>query len=276
MTTTWRLYDDLGGASGAEQMALDEALLEAAEADSGFTPTLRLYAFDPACLSMGRTQAMASVDADFAEANELDLVRRPTGGMGVLHHQELTYSFVARIENPFTGSIEQNYTLLSEALAAGFAGHFRMKCELEPARPDKTDSGACFIAPGLKELKIGGRKLVGSAQRRLRHAFLQHGAIPLKTDYALHAGCFKMAESELRAAMIDLSEAAGKSVDLAAAAWAVTLGMKQRFAVEFRGDRLPAPIAARAEVLAREKYASAEWLSQAEPAANSTHSPGVT
>ena len=264
MTTIWRLFDDLGGATGDEQMALDEALLEAAEADPGFTPTLRLYAFDPACLSLGRTQAMASVDAEFAELRDLDLVRRPTGGMGVLHHQELTYSFIARIENPFTGSIEQNYTLLSEALAAGFAAHFRLKCELEPARPEKTDSGACFIVPGLKELKVGGRKLVGSAQRRLRHAFLQHGAIPLKTDYALHAGCFKMAESELRAAMIDLSEAAGKPVDLAAAAWAVTIGMKQRFAVEFRGGRLPASITARAEILEQEKYATAEWLERAD------------
>jgi lipoate-protein ligase A len=263
MPATWRLIDELAGAPGAAQMARDEALLEAAEADGEFPPTLRLYQFKPACLSLGRTQTLASVDERFARSHQLDLVRRPTGGMGVLHHQELTYSFISRIADPFTGSIEQNYTLISEALATGFSAHLKIKCELEPARPDKTDSGACFIVPGLKELKVRGRKLVGSAQRRLRHAFLQHGAIPLKADYALHAGCFRMDAEELRAAMIDLGEAAGKPLDLPAAAWAVTAGCKSRFAVEFRGAPFPAALERRAAELSQTRYATPEWLERA-------------
>ena len=140
MATNGRLIDDLAGAPGAAQMARDEALLEAAEADPEFIPTLRLYIFKPACLSLGRTQLLPSVDETFARQNRLELVRRPTGGMGVLHHQELTYSFTSRIADPFTGSIEQNYMLISEALAAGFFAHLKIKCELEPARPDKTEA----------------------------------------------------------------------------------------------------------------------------------------
>ncbi len=259
----WRLLDELSGAGGAEQMARDEALLEAAEADEQFVPALRLYAFRPATLSLGRTQPLASVDVAAARAAGLGLVRRPTGGMGVLHHRELTYSLVARVGDPFTGSIEQNYTLISEALAAGFAAHLRVKSELEPARPGPPVSGACFIVPGLKELKVGGRKLVGSAQRRLRRAFLQHGAIPLQADYPLHAKVFRMSADELRGAMIDLSGAAGRPVDLAAAAWAVTLGFKTRFGVEFRGAPFPKSWAGRADQLAREKYATDSWTERA-------------
>ena len=263
MTSAWRLLDETAGADGAAQMARDEALLEAAQADPAFVPTLRLYQFLPATLSLGRTQALASVNADAARAAGLGLVRRPTGGMGVLHHRELTYSFVARVADPFTGSIEQNYTLISEALAAGFTAAFGCACELEPSRPPKQDSGACFIVPGLKELKVGGKKLVGSAQRRLRDAFLQHGAIPLNADFPLHAEIFRMPEDELREAMTDLSSAANRSIDLAAAATAVRAGFEQRFGMTLEAIPLSASLAARARTLAAEKYATAAWTERA-------------
>src|SRR5262249_33862836 len=35
----------------------------------------------------------------------------------------------------------------------------------------------CFVSPGRAELLVGSRKILGSAQRRGRHAFLQHGSL---------------------------------------------------------------------------------------------------
>ena len=112
-------------------------------------------------------------------------------------------------------------------------------------------------------MKVGGKKLVGSAQRRLRDAFLQHGAIPLSADFPLYAGVFRMAEDELRGAMTDLSTVAGRPVDLTAAASALRAGFEQRFGIALETLPLPASLEARALQLASEKYATEAWTDRA-------------
>ena len=260
----WNLIKPLEEAPGAWQMALDEALLDEASAREDFVPTLRLYVFRPGCLSLGRTQAHGSVDAGAARAEGLDVVRRVTGGSGVLHHGELTYSFVARVAPPFTDNIEQNYTLLSEAIAAGLARRFGVRAELEPSRPERgSASGACFLTPALKELKVNGRKLVGSAQRRQRGAFLQHGALPLTTDYALHARLFGLTPERLRGAMVDLTEAAGREVSHAEAAEALEQGFIERLGATWATPPLTPHVRARAEALVAERYGREDWTRDA-------------
>lgn len=259
----WNLLE-LEEAPGAWQMALDEALLEEASAREDFVPTLRLYVFQPGCLSLGRTQTFASVDAEGARAEGLHVVRRVTGGSGVLHHNELTYSFVARVAPPFTDNIEQNYTLLSDAIAAGLGRRFGVRAELEPSRPERAvASGACFLTPALKELKVHGRKLVGSAQRRQRGAFLQHGALPLSTDYALHARLFGLTPERLRGAMVDLSEAAGRAVTHAEAADALREGFAERLGARWSSPPLPARVLERARALEAERYGREDWTREA-------------
>ncbi len=260
----WKLIQPLEEAPGAWQMALDEALLEEASAREDFVPTLRLYVFRPGCLSLGRTQDHGSVEAEAARAEGLDVVRRITGGSGVLHHGELTYSVVARIAPPFTDSIEQNYTLLSEAISAGLARRFGVRAELEPSRPERgLASGACFLTPALKELKVDGRKLVGSAQRRQKGAFLQHGALPLRTDYALHARLFGLTPERLRGAMVDLFEAAGREVGHAEAAEALVQGFTERLGATWTSSPLPAHVRTRAEELVARRYGRDDWTRDA-------------
>ncbi|WP_216673626.1 lipoate--protein ligase family protein, partial [Pyxidicoccus fallax] len=260
----WNLLEPLEEAPGAWQMALDEALLDEASAREDFVPTLRLYVFQPGCLSLGRTQAYDSVDAAAARERGLELVRRVTGGSGVLHHGELTYSFVARVAPPFTDSIEQNYTLLSEAISTGLARRFGVRAELEPSRPERSlASGACFLTPALKELKVSGRKLVGSAQRRQRGAFLQHGALPLSTDYALHARLFGLPPERLRAAMMDLTEAADREVSHADAAEALKQGFVERLGTHWTSVTLAPHVRTRAETLVAERYGREDWTRDA-------------
>jgi len=117
-------------------------------------PSLRLDVFRPGGLSLGRTQAHCSVDVTAAREQGLERVRQVTGGSGVLHHGELTYSFVARVAPPCTGSIEQNDTLLSEAIATGLARRFGIHAELEPSRPERSlANGACFLTQALEEFQ---------------------------------------------------------------------------------------------------------------------------
>ncbi|MCY1018751.1 lipoate--protein ligase family protein [Pyxidicoccus sp. MSG2] len=260
----WNVIEPLEESPGSWQMALDEAQLDDACARADFVPTLRLYVFRPGCLSLGRTQSYESVDAAAAKEQGLELVRRVTGGSGVLHHGELTYSFIARVGAPFADSIEQNYTLLSEAIAAGLASRFGVRADLEPSRPERTlASGACFLTPALKELKVNGRKLVGSAQRRQRGAFMQHGALPLVTDYALHARLFGLEPERLRGAMMDLKEAAGREVSHADAAEALKQGFTESLGAQWTSSSIAPHVRARAEALVAERYGREDWTRDA-------------
>jgi lipoyl(octanoyl) transferase len=89
----WRLIQD-EPAPGAWNMAVEEALLEAARRDQT-PPTLRLYGWCPPTLSVGRHQDPGDgINHEFRRSRGIGLVRRPTGGRAVLHDREVTYSIV--------------------------------------------------------------------------------------------------------------------------------------------------------------------------------------
>lgn len=93
-SAAWRIINS-PAADGATNMAIDEAILEAVRQGQS-PPTLRLYSWQPACLSIGRFQRAArSADLDALATLGYGFVRRPTGGRAVLHDHELTYAVVA-------------------------------------------------------------------------------------------------------------------------------------------------------------------------------------
>lgn len=183
---TWRLI--LSPAlDGATNMAIDEAIVRAVTAGS-VPPTLRLYAWDPPCLSLGRGQPGQEVDREACARDGVDIVRRPTGGRAILHTDELTYSVVASPDEPrLAGDIPTSYRRLSRALLAAI--HY-LKAEATSQEGTRAQSGrnvnpVCFEVPSNYELTtLDGRKLVGSAQMRSEGAVLQHGTIPLVGDIA--------------------------------------------------------------------------------------------
>ena len=99
-------------------MAVDEAIFEASTRGD-VPPTLRLYAWEPACLSLGYAQPVADVDEARLHANGWELVRRPTGGRAILHTDELTYSVTGPQDEPIlAGEIMSSYRRLSSAILA--------------------------------------------------------------------------------------------------------------------------------------------------------------
>ena len=166
-------------------MAIDEAILRAVSAGLAL-PTLRLYAWEPACLSLGRAQEIADVDLEALRAANFDLVRRPTGGKAILHVDELTYSVVAReTELRVAGSIVESYRRLSAGLVRGLEllGITGLTADRR-VENRRFQEPVCFEAPSDYEITVGGRKLVGSAQMRAQGVVLQHGALPLYGDIA--------------------------------------------------------------------------------------------
>jgi len=149
--------------------------------------TLRLYAWEPGCLSFGRNQrAHGRYDPERAVARGIDVVRRPTGGRSVFHHREITYSVTAPADE--WGGLREAYARINRALARGLCdlGVPAAVAEREAAgvAPGPT-SRACFRDPLPGEVVAGGRKLVGSAQWRNGGALLQHGSLLLHNDQSL-------------------------------------------------------------------------------------------
>ena len=112
---SWRLIID-GDLAGAQNMARDVAILESvSEGDS--PPTLRLYGWDPPCLTLGRHQGIEAADLEFCSAEGIDVVRRPTGGRALLHQHELTYAVVAPLgRGPLPRGLQDAYRLICGAL----------------------------------------------------------------------------------------------------------------------------------------------------------------
>ena len=169
-------------------MSVDEDLLARAQAGDK-TPVLRFYTWAPPAVSLGRFQKIeTAVNADACKSLGFDIVRRVTGGRAVLHHRELTYSIVARTDNPlFPPTVHGAYKVIAAGLLAGLR-NLGIDAEMvsrggrHAALVNKNSKDpACFSSPSWYEIVVDGKKIVGSAQRRLSSAFLQHGSI--LTDY---------------------------------------------------------------------------------------------
>jgi lipoyl(octanoyl) transferase len=144
---------------------------------------LRLYKWDPYCISLGANQAPDSINSKLARQDNIDVVVRPTGGRAVLHAEELTYSVIYPLD--FLSSAKDIYCQLNLALLKGLKIYDNRlsSFELENHQPDfaeiykQENNAVCFAVSAKSELKYSGKKIVGSAQRKFEKVVLQHGSI---------------------------------------------------------------------------------------------------
>ena len=198
--TDWRLIED-GPMDGRLNMAKDWAILTACE--RGEAPaTLRLYGWDRPTLSIGYSQnELRDVDRAQCERRNIPIVRRFTGGRALLHQFEFTYCLVAPIPHSgFPGSLAGAFAVVSQAVIASLKKAGVVNPEMV-GRGKRTlghnRSPACFSASNHWESTVMGKKLAGSAQRRLNKAFLQHGSILMDWEPDLAHSLFRYSsESE--------------------------------------------------------------------------------
>lgn len=171
---SWRVIRD-GPRPGATNMALDHALAtEGVEGEA----VLRLYRWTRPTVSFGRNEPARGRYG--AAGEDVDWVRRPTGGRAVLHDAEVTYAVVAPAGA--LGGPRLAYRRINEALAGALASLGAPVALSGPAAVPTLDAGPCFQSPAEGEVTTEGRKLVGSAQARVEGALLQHGSILLAGD----------------------------------------------------------------------------------------------
>ncbi len=185
----WRLIVDAAG-SAPLNMAKDEAILRGLENGQGL-PALRLYEWRRPAISVGRYQAVDTIGRA-AQESGLQVVRRITGGRAVLHNMELTYSVVCDARHElFTYGISGAYRAISRCIVEALKD-IGVGAELSLVGRERAGvkKDSCFHAPARFEVMAGGRKIVGSSQRRFKKALLQHGSILFGMDEALTYAVF--------------------------------------------------------------------------------------
>ncbi len=177
----WRFIDD-NLYSAEFNMALDDAISTLVKAGKS-KPTLRLYGWNKPSITIGVFQKAEGIDLDYCRYNDLPVVRRPTGGRGILHYDELTYSFSSKNSEIFTNSLFQTYYSLSTAFQKAFI-LTGIRPEIKSIkRPEVLHkSPLCFKYSSYGELSFNGVKIAGSAQKRWKGGFLQQGSIPYSID----------------------------------------------------------------------------------------------
>ena len=249
---------------GAANMAIDEAVWLGRRAGAS-PPTVRFFAWAPPTVSLGYGQPLdRHVDVAACRHLGVGIVRRLTGGSAIYHdgpERELTYSVVAAADDVGGGARDllHSYQWIGRALAGGLRALGAPVEMVGVARGDEPTPAFCFARTGSCEIEVGGRKLVGSAQRRYGRTFLQHGSILLGVDAARLAAIFPTTHDPL-ATLTTLEAALGHRPKFDDVAQALAAAFEREHGLKLRPDGLSADETAAVERLVREKYASETWL----------------
>ncbi|MEB8094520.1 lipoate--protein ligase family protein [Staphylococcus caprae] len=273
MTETWN-FINTGSQDPYYNMAMDEALLNFVSRGE-IEPVIRFYTWDPATLSIGYFQRLQKeIDIEKVKEKGFGLVRRQTGGRGVLHDKELTYSVIVPESHPnMPSTITEAYRVISQGLLEGFKNlgfetYFavpRSKEEREKLKQPR--SSVCFDAPSWYELVVEGRKIAGSAQTRQKGVILQHGSILQDIDIDELFDMFIFKNDRLKAKMkeafvekaVAINDISEKHITLEEMEQAFEEGFKTGLNIDFKPLKLSDQQMAEVKEL-EEKYRSDEWM----------------
>ncbi|PTL13569.1 octanoyltransferase, partial [Staphylococcus gallinarum] len=271
-TETWN-FINTGSNDPFYNMALDEALLNFVSRGE-IDPVIRFYTWNPATLSVGYFQRLTKeIDIDKVKEKGYGMVRRQTGGRGVLHDKELTYSVIVPESHPeMPSTITEAYRVISEGLLQGYKelgldAYFAIpRSKEERDKLKQPRSAVCFDAPSWYELVVEGRKIAGSAQVRQKGVILQHGSLlqDVDVDDLFDMFIFKneRLKEKMKKAFLDkavaLNDISDKKITIAEMEVAFEKGFKKGLNVDFKPLTLTEAQQAEVNELI-EKYKSDDW-----------------
>ena len=163
--------------TGAENMQIDSDLLDNAIKEQIQEPIFRLYAWKPACISLGRNQKDDFLDFEFLKSKNIDVVKRLTGGRALLHDNEITYSYICPVTSLKNGgNVTESYKEICQFLINGFK-KLGIELTLGGEKGVHTKFDYCMLISTGADLCYEGKKFIGSAQCRKEGYILQHGSI---------------------------------------------------------------------------------------------------
>lgn len=248
-------------------MAIDAAILQCAQPESG--PTLRLYRWAPATLSLGYFQQFTSRLTHPASLG-LPIVRRASGGGAIIHDRELTYSLTIPDDSSVGASCEI-YRQVHDAFRRvmsdwgirldrfgdlGLSAK-SVRCDLKPSGPGEATGPSeatgptyepflCFQRRSDEDLVLAGYKVLGSAQRRGRFALLQHGSLLTSASPAAPE-------------LPGIANLVGKNLEPAALIGPIAEELGQSLGVQWIASELSSREAETVVTIEREKFGSESW-----------------
>ena len=238
-------------------MAIDEALWRGRQAGTS-PPTLRFFAWAPPTISLGYGQPLdRHVDVAACRRLGVGVVRRPTGGSAIYHdgpERELTYSVAATAADlGVSADLLDTYRWIGRALVRGLNALGAGAEMIPTGRGLARDPAFCFARTGAYEIEVGGKKLVGSAQRRQGTSFLQHGAVLLGVDEARLRALFPTTRAPL-ASMTTLEAATGRRPRFDEVAAALRAAFEAEHGLALAPGGLTEDETASVERLVRDRY----------------------
>lgn len=163
--------------TGTENMQIDSDLLDNAIKEQTQEPIFRLYAWEPACISLGRNQKDDFLNYEFLKSKNIDVVKRLTGGRALLHDNEITYSYICPVSALKNGgNVTESYKEICQYLIDGFK-KLGIELTLGGEKGVHTKFDYCMLISTGADLCYDGKKFIGSAQCRKEGYILQHGSI---------------------------------------------------------------------------------------------------
>jgi len=239
----WR-FIDTGPLPGAENMAIDEALLACFSLGESL-PILRLYGWNPPAFSCGRFQEPAEIiNLDRCRADGVQVVKRITGGGVIYHTEELTYSLVCPTTFiPGSSGVKEAFFHLT-----AFLIKFYTKLGLDACHAIDHYQGAvklgertplCFAGVESCDILVNGSKIGGNAQRRLKNVIFQHGSIPLR-QMTVEGDKYLLCPDQSIAGRTTSLESQGVTVDPAQLKDLLRITFTECFNVVFKADTVTA------------------------------------
>ena len=273
MTEIWN-FINTGSKNPYYNMAMDEALLNFVSRGE-IDPVIRFYTWNPATLSIGYCQRLQKeIDIDKVKEKGYGLVRRQTGGRGVLHDKELTYSVIVPESHPnMPSTVTEAYKIISQGLLEGFKNlgfetYFAIpRSKEERDKLKQPRSSVCFDAPSWYELVVEGRKIAGSAQTRQKGVILQHGSILQDIDIDDLFDMFKFKNERLKAKMkenfvqkaVAINDISNQHITLNEMENAFEAGFKKGLNIDFKPLELTEKQLEEVQEL-EDKYRSEAWM----------------
>ncbi|MCG1502709.1 lipoate--protein ligase family protein [Staphylococcus epidermidis] len=273
MTEIWN-FINTGSKNPYYNMAMDEALLNFVSRGE-IDPVIRFYTWNPATLSIGYFQRLQKeIDIDKVKEKGYGLVRRQTGGRGVLHDKELTYSVIVPESHPnMPSTVTEAYKIISQGLLEGFKNlgfetYFAIpRSKEERDKLKQPRSSVCFDAPSWYELVVEGRKIAGSAQTRQKGVILQHGSILQDIDIDDLFDMFIFKNERLKAKMkenfvqkaVAINDISNQHITLNEMENAFKSGFKKGLNIDFKPLELTEKQKEEVQEL-EEKYRSEAWM----------------
>lgn len=243
-------------------MAKDEAIFSLYPVKR--IPTLRIYGWDKAFVSLGYSQKAAEVlNLEACREERVPFVRRITGGAAILHQQdELTYSLVLSCSDlELKQAVKESYRILTS-----FIINFYNDLGLKASYAGESNSNSlarygnlCYASFEYFDILINGRKIGGNAQKRKKELIFQQGSIPLKINFSLVKKIIKDSAGDLEDRTQGLSYFLKNNPDKESLKEQLIFSFKKTFGVELVYSKLDRDEEKLCNFLLRKKYLLNRW-----------------